>query len=129
MKLASYALRGLGFQLVRRAGGDGPASVEESDGVAALRFIQVMRRDQDRGASLGDGVDKVPEAAAGQRVHARRRLVQEQDGGLMQQGHSKRESLALAAAQAAGARSFVAAKAGKRERPALAVPSATAGQT
>ena len=73
--------------------GDEPAAVHQRQPVAVLRLFHVVRADEDRRAAVGEGVDQFPEAAARHRVHARRGLVEKEDGRLVQHGAAERQAL------------------------------------
>src|SRR5262249_28945901 len=84
--------------LGERAGAQQPAAVperhavgDEGDGVA------VVLEDEER--AVLDRVDRVGEAVALAARHARRRLVEDDDGWLLQQDHLQLEPLAPAVAE------------------------------
>ena len=64
-----------------------------------LGLVHVVRREDD-GAALGvDGPQDVPEVASRLRVQGRRRLVEEDDVGVMDEGAGDREPLLLSSRQ------------------------------
>jgi len=63
------------------------APVYESEAVAMLRLVHVVRREEDGGASTGKGVDEVPERPAADRVRPGRRLVEKEDRGSCRIAH------------------------------------------
>ena len=70
-------------QLARRAGRDDAAAIDDRDAVAELLgFVQVVRRQQHRVAVLLHLQDVAVQLAAGLRVEAGRRLVEEDELGL-----------------------------------------------
>ena len=73
-----------------------------SQPVAALSFIHVMRGDEKRQACGGKLMDLLPEIAARFRIHARRRLVQQQQFRLMNEAGRQRETLFPSAGKLAG---------------------------
>src|SRR5467141_800554 len=112
------ALRGL--HAARRALGHQLAGDHESQPVALLGFLEIVRGDEDRGALVGKLVDHGPERAAGDRVDARRRLVEEQHARLVHDRRTEGHALLPAAGQAARELAALAGKAGELEHPPLA---------
>ena len=92
----------LGHQLVRRAVGDDAAAVEDREPRAALGFVHVVRRDEQRRALIRELEQRVPELAARLRIDGAGRLVEEQQIRLVQHRAREREALLLAAGQRAG---------------------------
>src|SRR3989441_3659981 len=109
-----------GLHAARRALAHQLAGDHESQPVALLGFLEIVRGDEDRGALVGQLVDGGPERAAGDRIHARRRLVQEQHARLMHDRRTEGHALLPAAGQAARELAALAGKAGELEYPPLA---------
>ncbi len=85
-----------------RVEGDDSPAVEERDPVAALRLVHVGRGDE-HGDALGDHlVDDEPQVAPRDGVDAERRLVEEQDLRLVDEGAAEAELLLHAAGELAG---------------------------
>ena len=83
--------------------------------IAALRLVQVVRRDEHGAAGARESVDEPPELAARHRIDAAGRLVEKQDGRLVQERAPKRQPLPPAAGQIARQRALAAAQAGHLE--------------
>ena len=66
-----------------RVDGEDASALDEGDAVAAVGFVHVRRRDDDREATARERRQQVPELAARYGVDAGRRLVEEQDLGPM----------------------------------------------
>lgn len=79
--------------LVRRAESDQVASREEGEAITARGLIHVVRGDEDRHPARGEFVDQLPEAATRSRIDARRRLVEEDEIGLVRRGTGQGELL------------------------------------
>ena len=105
--------RYLAFKAGRRIESQQLAAVHEGHPVAVLGFIHVMGGDEDRRALSRQFVDQVPELAAGHRVHAAGRLVEEQQLRPVEDGAAERQALPPAAGQLMGG----------RVRPLLASPA------
>ena len=75
---ASVELR---HQFRRRAVGDQHAVVEDREAMAALGFVHEMRRDEDRGARIGEFEELLPEVATRFGIDRARRFVEEQQFG------------------------------------------------
>src|SRR5438093_2740063 len=73
------------------------AAREERQPVEPLRLVHVMGGDDDGGALRGEPADDAPEQAPRGRVHARGRLVEEQDARVVKRGAPEAEALLLAA--------------------------------
>src|SRR5262249_57020193 len=78
---------------------DEPALEHEADRVAALRLVEVMGGDEERGAALAERVEEVPQALAVRGIHARRRLVEEDELRLVPRRPGERPPLLHAAPQ------------------------------
>src|SRR5438105_674784 len=87
-------------QLGRRPLGDHLAVVDDRHAVAErLRFVHVMRRQQNRPTLLAEVREQGPELPARLRIEARRRFVEKQQVGVAGQRAGDRETLLLAARQ------------------------------
>ena len=87
-------------QLARAAGGDDAAAIDDRDAIAErLGFLDVVRRQQHRVAVLLHSGDLAVQLAAGLRIEAGRRLVEEDELGLVDERERQGEPLALAARQ------------------------------
>ena len=96
-------------QLGRAAEPDEAPFVHEAQTIAVRGLVHVVGGDQHRDPVLvGQQVHEIPELAAGERVHARGRLVEEQHAGLVQDRAGEGEPLAHP----------------ERQRPGLAVGEA-----
>ena len=81
-----------------RAVGHDLAVADQDDAVGVgVRLLQVVRREEHRAALLGVLADGGPEVAATGHVHARGRLVEDQQLGVRQQRHGEPQPLLLAA--------------------------------
>ena len=88
-------------QLGRRARRQDLAGVHERDAVATQRLVHEVRGEKDRHPVVAGEIDQVfPEPVAGDRIDARRRLVQDQHLGAMLDGDRQLQSLADAERQA-----------------------------
>ena len=77
--------------------------MHEPEAIAVRRLVHVVGGDQHRDPVLvGQQVHEVPELAASERVHARRRLVEEEHAGLVQDRAGERQPLAEAEGQRQG---------------------------
>ena len=85
-----------------RAAGEQVAVGDVGEPVAALRLVHVMRRDEHRQAVGGELVNFLPKIAARLRVHARRRLVEQEQLRLVNQAGGQREPLFPAAGKLPG---------------------------
>src|SRR3989454_3679730 len=112
------ALRDL--HAARRALRDQLAGDHDPQAVALLGLFQVVRGDEDRGALVRELIDHGPERAAGDRIHARRRLVEEENARLVHDRRAKRHALLPPARQAARHLTALALEARELEHPALA---------
>ena len=91
-----------GDQLGRRAQGDHLAVIDDRHPVAQpLGLVHVVRRQQDGPALGAEAADDVPELPARLRVEAGRRLVEEQQLRVADQGAGHRQPLLLAAGELA----------------------------
>ena len=75
--------------------------VDVGDPRAALRLVHVVGGEEERGALPGEEEEEVPEEAARDRVHARRRLVEKEDPRPVDERAGERETLLEAAREAA----------------------------
>ncbi len=87
-----------------RAGGDRLAVIHRHEPVEALGLLHIGGGDNDAHARAAgaDRVDQVPELAARERIDARRRLVEDEQIGIMDQRTAERELLLHAAGQLRG---------------------------
>src|SRR5262245_21465622 len=77
----------------RRVDGEQAAALNQGDAIASIRLVHVRRRD-DGGQAVGSQApQQIPELAARDRIHAGRRLVEEQDLGPVDQRAAERELL------------------------------------
>src|ERR1044071_5688691 len=89
-----------GDQLARRALGDDPAMIDDRHPVAErLRFVHVVRRQQDGATLLAEVREEAPELAARLWVEARGRLVHEEQIGVPGQRARDGKPLLLTARQ------------------------------
>ena len=85
------ALSHLGLETRGRALAHDPAVVDDREPVAELvRLLQVLRRQEDRRASLVDATQLVPDGQAARGIEAGRRLVEKQHLGLV---HERRREV------------------------------------
>src|SRR5262245_30434328 len=76
------------LELLGAALGDDPALVEDRDPIGEMiRLVQVLRGEEDRDAARGETADDLPYVAAGARVEAGGRLVEEDQVWVADQGH------------------------------------------
>jgi hypothetical protein len=67
--------------------------IDDRNAVAGFRFVHVVRgHEQRQSLFLSQVLQEFPNPAAGLRVEAQRRLIQEQDGGSMQERPRKLQS-------------------------------------
>jgi hypothetical protein len=94
----------LGFELRRRARGDHTAVIHSSEPVETLRLFHISRRNDDAHvrSACPDSVDQLPKLAARERVDACRRLVEDQQVGVVDERAAQREFLLHTARQFAG---------------------------
>ena len=94
-----------GNQLLRRSQGNDPAVVHDGDPVAeALRFVHVMRGEDDGSTGVLQLVDEIPEVTAGLGIEAGGGLVKKQQLGIADQGAGHGQALLLPAGEPADAR-------------------------
>ena len=89
------------LQLPRRPDRGQPPGMNDREPVAVLRLVEVMGRHEDGDPRAGQILDEPPETPARHRVHTAGRLVQEDDGWLVQNRAAERQTLAPAAGQIA----------------------------
>ena len=98
-------------ELERRTAGDEAAVVDDVDVVCeALGLVHVVRGQHDRHAGGAQLLEELPRRAARGRVHAGRRLVDEDDLGPADDGHRQGEALLLAAGEPAVGRAAALAE-------------------
>src|SRR5258705_5877668 len=93
---------GLLDDVLHRTARNDAAEIDEDDSVAAFRLVHVMGADQDGEPALAQMMDLLPEFAAGQWIDARRRLVEQQQPGLVEHASREREALLPTAGKLAG---------------------------
>src|SRR5262245_3686244 len=99
------------------------AGDHEAKAIALLGFFQVVRRDENRGPAIRQPIDQLPECPSSDWIDARRRLVEKQHRGLVDDRSAKCDALLPASGQAADQLMLFAFKAGKRQHPPdLGVP-------
>ena len=77
-------------QLRRLAERDDPALAQHGDAIGELlRLVEVVRRQEDGLAELAQRADHLPRGAAGRRVEAGRRLVEEEELGVADQAERR----------------------------------------
>ena len=87
-------------ELARAALGHDLRLVHDDEPVAQLlRLVHVVRRQHERDAALLEPVEPVPQEVAGLRVEPGRRLVEEQDGRLVDERAGDRQASLHAARQ------------------------------
>src|SRR6266508_4660142 len=91
----------------------------EAQAVALLRFLEVVRGDQDGRAPVRELVDHGPESPAGDGIDARGRLVEEENTRLVHHRRPEGHALLPAAGQAAGDLAAAVLEAGEGEDPSL----------
>ena len=96
----------LGVQALAQFGGRAElpdlAQMHQRDAMAALRFVEIRRGDEDREAVGRQMRERVPEFAARNRIDAGRRLVEQQHLRLRDQRAGQRQLLLHAAAELRG---------------------------
>src|SRR5665647_2011167 len=115
--LEDRVLDDLGFELLGAAAGHDPAGVDEPDVVAVFRLVQVVGRYEDRGPLIREVVDKLPEATPRGRIDASRRLVEEDDPRLVEDGTAEGQSLLPADRERPRQAPFPAPEAGHLQDP------------
>ena len=109
------------LQLFRRSECDQLPPVYEPQPVAVLCLVHVMGGDEDGNPLSGHVVDQVPEVPAAHRIDAGGRLIQEDDGRLMEDGASERQALLPAAGEGRCHGAAVFGKPRHPDHPLLAV--------
>ena len=90
----------LGDELIGRRIGNDPAAVEDRDPIGQLLDVgDVVRRQQDRPPLVAQARHQLPRRPSCLRVHARRRLVEDEDLGVAGEGDREREARALPAGE------------------------------
>ena len=85
----------------RRSIRDNAAPRHHHDPVGGdVRLVQVVGREEDGAAALGESLHRLPETAPGLDVHGRGGLVEDEQPGIADQRHREAESLRLAAGEA-----------------------------
>ena len=84
------------------AAGDHLPGPHEQQLVAAVRLVHDVARHDDRGARVGESPEVAPELDAQERVHADRRLVEEQHRRLVDERAGQRQPPALTAREGPG---------------------------
>ena len=80
------------LELRRRALGDDPAVVEDRDPIGEpVRLLEVLRGQEDRDAAVDEVADDLPHRPAAARIEPGRRLVEEDDPGIADEGHREVE--------------------------------------
>src|SRR3990170_6442922 len=87
------------FDPRRRPLRDDPAAVDERQRAAVLRLVHVVGRDEHRRPLVPESVDELPELAALPRIRARRRLIQQQQFGPVEDRAAQRQALPPAAGE------------------------------
>ena len=90
---STTAAGNVGHQSLRRALRDDPAAREDRELVAALGFVHVVRRHEDRHAARDQLEQALPEVAATLRIDRAGGLVEQQQFGLVQRRCREREPL------------------------------------
>ncbi len=117
-------------QGARRVEGDDAARVHDRRAIAQLlRLLEVVRGDHDRAALGRDRADHVPQVASRLRVEAGRRLVEEDDLGLVHEREGDREPLLLAAGELACERARLRLEPDRLEQPLDALAARGARRT
>ena len=89
---ADVAVVQAALELLRRAGGDDRAVVEDRDPVRELvRLVEVLGGQEDRHAAGRQRADDLPHRAPAARVQARRRLVEEDHARVADERHGQVE--------------------------------------
>src|SRR5262245_3046418 len=109
----------LAFEAARAAFSHELSRDHHSKTVTLFGLFEVMRGDEDRGASVGQAVDHPPEGAPRQRVDAGSRLVEEERARLVHDGRAEGHALLPASGQTAGDLILLAFEPRKRENPSL----------
>src|ERR1051325_4760972 len=91
--------------------------VEIADGRAALGFVHVVRRHEQRHTAAGELEQQVPQLATRDRVDARGRLVEEDDARAVHERGGEREALLPSAGERAGEAVAVRADVREVDRP------------
>src|SRR5690606_2615638 len=102
---------------------DNLALAQHDDTVGAANGAEAVRDEDGRGARENE-VERFLNLRLGERVNAGGRLVQNEDGGLLQQHTQQADQLALAHAQARAALAYVAVQAVRQRLQPLAAADA-----
>ncbi len=108
-----------GFDSGGAAFGHQFARDHEAQAIALFGFFQIVSGDENRGAGVGEAVDHGPEGAAGERIDAGGRFVEEQHAWFVQDRRAEGNALLPALRQAAGQLVFFALQTRERKDPAL----------
>ncbi len=109
-------------QLVGRPDRQQPAQVQVADPPAPLGLVHVMRRDEQRHVLGGEPEEQVPQVAPRHRIDPGRRLVEEDQPGLVQQGAGQRQPLLPPAGELSAALPQVRRQAHPIDQLLLALP-------
>ena len=109
-------------QLVGRPDRQQPAQVQVADPPAPLGLVHVMRRDEQRHVLLGELEEQVPQVAPRHRIDPGRRLIEEDQPGLVQQGTGQGQPLLPPAGERVRRASPGAAQAHPIDQLLLAMP-------
>ena len=90
-------------QVRRRVGCQNAAGIHQRDAVAAFGFVHEMRGYEDGHALIARKIDQqLPEPIPGQRINARRRLIEDEHLRPVHNGNSERKPLPNAQRQVRG---------------------------
>ena len=117
------------LQLGDRADRDQLRHVDVADAPAALRFVHVVRGDEERDALARELKEQIPQRAPRHRIDARGRLVEKDHLRRVDDGAGQRQPLLPSAGELACAPVHVGLDPGQRLHLARALCSALAGET
>ena len=109
------------LQFLRRAERQQLGQIDVADAAAALGLVHVVRGDDQRDALGRQAEQQVPQVAAGHRVDAGRRLVQEDQPRPVHQGTHQGQALLPAAGEPAGVAIHVGSEPGQLDQFLLAL--------
>ena len=117
-RLVEIGLAGLSEELLQRPGGDDLAVVHRHQPVEALGLVHVSRGDDHAHLrpARADRVDEIPELAARQGIDAGRRLVEDEQVGVVDERAAEAELLLHAAGKLAGGTRFELLQARRRKK-------------
>ena len=114
---SKLALHRIPLQFRRRAQRDNLSAKDQRQAVAVFRLLHVMGSYKDSNSLLGHLMNQFPELTPRNGIDAGGRLIEKDDGRLVQDGATQRQPLLPAARQRSGDQILLPFEIGHRERP------------